>query len=151
MEARLRRLASADDRGSQPDRRAAWRGRRPADGRGHPAGMRPSGRCLAWDSPRRGGSVASRRSKMGRIFGFVLCLGIALSGAPALAEEAGGASAEKALEERIRELEEKRAKLVEERDAARMRANVYVLPQDKLRSEERRVGKEWRAGWAQDR
>ncbi|MFO7156104.1 MAG: hypothetical protein DIU72_005770 [Pseudomonadota bacterium] len=74
---------------------------------------------------------------MGRIFGFVLCLGIALSGAPALAEEAGGASAEKALEERIRELEEKRAKLVEERDAARMRANVYVLPQDKLMAQKK--------------
>lgn len=34
--------------------------------------------------------------------------------------------------ERIAELEAKRERLVEERDAARMRANVYVLPQDKL-------------------
>ncbi len=42
------------------------------------------------------------------------------------------ASEELSIEEKIEALEAKRARLVEERDAARMRANVYVLPKDKL-------------------
>jgi succinate dehydrogenase/fumarate reductase flavoprotein subunit len=55
---------------------------------------------------------------------------------PALA---GGAPSEPAQElqqeqvrERIGELEAQRKKLEEERDAAKVRANIYVLPQDKL-------------------
>lgn len=59
---------------------------------------------------------------------------LSLGAAPfALADEAEGPS----IEEQIRELETKRARLVEERDAARMRANVYVLPKDKLEAEEK--------------
>lgn len=58
---------------------------------------------------------------------------LALCGFTLFAEE--GARAEPTVEEQIQELEKKRARLVEERDAARMRANVYVLPQDKLEAQ----------------
>jgi|GEM_PF-1866983 len=76
---------------------------------------------------------------MGKSFLLVLSLAIALAATPVLAEEEGGeaAGARQSLEERIRALEEKRARLVEERDAARMRANIYVLPQDKLMAQQK--------------
>ncbi|HLV60639.1 MAG TPA: hypothetical protein VKY51_04480, partial [Fredinandcohnia sp.] len=61
---------------------------------------------------------------------LALILVVALGPVAAIAEEA-------TIEEQVRALEEKRAKLVEERDAARMRANVYVLPKDKLEAEEK--------------
>lgn len=66
---------------------------------------------------------------MGWIRHLLLVFALVASALSAAAEE--GAS-EPTIEEKIQALEAKRARLVEERDAARMRANVYVLPQDKL-------------------
>ena len=66
---------------------------------------------------------------MGRIRRLLLAFALVAWALPAAAEED---APQPTIEERIRELEAKRARLVEERDAARMRANVYVLPQDKL-------------------
>jgi hypothetical protein len=66
---------------------------------------------------------------MGRIRRLLLAFALVAWALPAAA---GEDAPQPTIEERIRELEAKRARLVEERDAARMRANVYVLPQDKL-------------------
>lgn len=66
---------------------------------------------------------------MGWIRHLLLVFALVAWALPAAAEED---APQPTIEERIRELEAKRARLVEERDAARMRANVYVLPQDKL-------------------
>lgn len=46
-------------------------------------------------------------------------------------------SAEPSIEEKIEALEKERARLVEERDAARIRANTFVLPKDKLEAQEK--------------
>lgn len=70
--------------------------------------------------------------------GTIGWLAALLLATPALADEVGqGAAARQRhgdgqIEERIQELEAKRARLLEERDAARVRANTYVLPKDKL-------------------
>lgn len=50
-----------------------------------------------------------------------------------------GPEEERSVEEAIDALEAERARLVEERDAARMRANTFVLPKDKVEAQEKQA------------
>lgn len=70
------------------------------------------------------------------IVALAIPLASVASPAPGGGEEAVEAE-QKTVEEEIQELEAKRAALVSERDAARMRANTYVLPKDRLEAIEK--------------